>query len=145
MRNLASVILMTCVIGLGAPALAAESMSGHQAPAPVPAAAARAPALAGEAPRAHPTPTSMPAGDADRDRDDRHHHRRGHHRHGDFLPFDAFDEGLAPQVLVAQPDASDADLAPPAPPVPDVDRPPCRETSAGVVILRGTGCSRDTH
>ena len=144
MRNLASAVVMTCAIGLGAPALAAETVSAQQAPAPMPAGAARAPAFATAPALAHPTPASIAAGAADRDRDEEHR-RREHHRQGVSLPFDFLDEGLAPQVLVAQPDASGADLAPPAPPVPDADRPPCRETSAGVLILRGTGCARDTH
>jgi len=122
MRSLAyAVLAMTCAIGLGAPALAAETMSAHQAPA------------------------LMPAGSADKDGDDGHH-RHGHHRRGLVLPFVFFGPAAAPQVIVAQPDASSPDPAPPPPASQSADQPPCRETSAeGVVILRGTGCTPDNH
>jgi hypothetical protein len=33
----------------------------------------------------------------------------------------------------------------PAPSVLAVDRPPCHETTDGVVVMRGTSCSRDAH
>ena len=33
----------------------------------------------------------------------------------------------------------------PAPTILAVDRPPCHETTDGVVVMRGTSCSRDSH
>jgi hypothetical protein len=140
MRSLASALLVIAALGPGAPALAAESMSAHQAPASMPAGAGavRAPALPAKPMLADRRPASMPAGDAHRDDGDRHHR---HHRHGFLLPFGFFEQVPAQQVVVAQPDASSLP-APPTSPTDAADRPPCREISAGVVILRGTGCTR---
>jgi hypothetical protein len=38
-----------------------------------------------------------------------------------------------------------ADVPQPAPAVLAVDRPPCHETTEGVVVMRGSSCSRDAH
>jgi len=143
MRSLASAILVVTAIGMGAPALAAEPLGTHQAPAAMPAPAAHAPAFTAEPTRIHRTPASMPAGAAqqDRDRDHDGHHYRRHHPHGVSLPFAFFDQAPVPQLVIAQPDDASPDPAP-APETPAADRPPCQETSAGVLILRGTGCTR---
>jgi hypothetical protein len=155
MRSLASaVLMMTCAIGMGASALAAENTGGHQAPAPMPAASVGAHPMNAPMPAAtgspHPLHASMPAGaarddhdrDHDHDRDGDHHH--GHHRQRILsVPFGFYDYGPAQQAIVAEPDASASEAAPTTPPTDAADRPPCRETSAGVVILRGTGCRRD--
>lgn len=38
-----------------------------------------------------------------------------------------------------------ANVPEPAPTVLAVNRPPCHETTEGVVVMRGTSCSRDAH
>ena len=49
-----------------------------------------------------------------------------------------------PGVVYVEPSA-DADYAP-APPVRvAAEQPPCNETSAGVAVVRGMGCSRGAH
>ena len=69
----------------------------------------------------------------------------GHHRDGTSLfPFDFFDDSAAgPEAIGALPEPLIADPAPLAPSTDPADRPPCRETGAGgVVVLRGLGCTR---
>jgi hypothetical protein len=51
--------------------------------------------------------------------------------------------GYGPDVQAEAPHSVSAPQ--PAPTVLAVDRPPCRETTEGVVVMRGTSCSRDVH
>ena len=141
MRSLVSAALVMTALGLGAPALAAESERMDVHPAPVVMRAPIVHAPAADPPRTHGTVASVPAGAAHHDPDhDRDHHHHRHHGDGFFLPYDFYDQGPAPQ-LVAQPDDT-GDAPAVVPDTPAADQPPCRETTAGVVILRGTGCTR---
>ncbi len=45
-----------------------------------------------------------------------------------------------PSAAAVPPEGSSAALGPPSTQV--ADRPPCRETTEGVVVVRGTGCAR---
>ena len=120
MRSLISgMIMITFVASTGMTAFAAEGMSAHDVGS-----------SAHMGNRPHP-------GDG--------HHHDSHHRHRvTLLPFGFYEWAPAPDVAVVNPDVSSATAAPPDPPMPAADQPPCQETAAGgVVILRGMSCTRD--
>jgi hypothetical protein len=121
MRDLISgMIMITCVASTGTPAFAAAITSAHDGSTPVHIGRAR--------------PHS----------DDGLHHE-SHHRHRlRLVPFEFYESAPVPDVTMVNPDVSSGTVAPPAPPIPTADQPPCQETGAGgVVIFRGIGCTRD--
>ena len=77
------------------------------------------------------------------------HHGVDQHRFIGRQGFPAL--GLGYDDLTGYPGPDAAEVPPtvngaqPAPTVLAVDRPPCHETTDGVVVMRGTSCSRDNH
>ena len=145
-RLIYAAIVVTCAVGIGTPAFAASHVGAHPAAAPV--HIGRTQPFA--APHMGAQRMSMPA-HIDRprqDRDDGHRHG-GRHRHGfplepfGYLDSGYFDSGVGPDEIGAAPAEPFVEPPPFAPPIPTAELPPCRETGAGgVVVLRGTGCTR---
>jgi hypothetical protein len=77
------------------------------------------------------------------------HHRVDQHRFIGTQGFPAL--GFGYDDLTGYPGPDAAEVPPmvnrpqPAPTVLAVDRPPCHETTDGVVVIRGTSCSRGNH
>jgi len=140
-RLISAAIVVICGVGVGTPAHAASHMGAHPAAAPVHIGSPHPFA----APHMGPHQMSMSA-HIDRTRQDRgeRHRHGGRDRNGFPLePFGYFDSAVGPDEIGASP--AEPFIDPPSfvPPIPAAELPPCRETGAGgVVVLRGTGCTR---
>jgi hypothetical protein len=111
-----ALVIVVGVLGVIAPAFAAQNMSA--------------------APMLGPGPAQI-GGDG--------HHHDGHSGQRVLLwPFGFYESAQAPTVITVDPEAPTAARAPPAPEAPAAEPPPCRETTAdGVVIIRGLGCTSE--
>ena len=115
-KAFSAVVLVAGALGMAAPAFAGQDMSAHPVSAPMEAAGGHL--------------------------DGHGQHHGDHRRHRSFLlPFGYFEP--APVAAPIYAEAPSVDVAPPEVTPRARDLPPCRETSGGVIVLRGTGCARE--
>jgi hypothetical protein len=90
----------------------------------------------------HPIPARMDDGGHSHGHNGHHHH--GHHRVRILLVPDGFFEPAPdPSAVPGYSEAPSLDATPQLPAPWPVELPPCRETSAGVEIVRGMGCTHE--
>ena len=90
----------------------------------------------------HPMPARMDDGGHWHGHHGHHHH---HHHPARILlvPEGYFEPVPDPSAAPDYPEAPSLDATPQPPAPQPVELPPCRETSAGVEIVRGTGCTNE--
>src|SRR5262249_8033182 len=118
-RTFVGALMIAAAACAFAPAVAAAGMSGSH---PIPA-------RVGDGGRAHHHPAP--------------HHRRHHRARIWLVPDGYFEPAPEPSAVPGYSEAPSLDATPQPPAPQPVELPPCRETSAGVEIVRGIGCTNE--